>query len=173
MDEKPGPDRSAAILGLIQAWLPVLTVVGGALWGLFTYLGHQSEVQRQSKADTDRDATTRRIEAQKPFLEKQLALYFETAQIAGKLVTLDAKSSEWGEAELRFWALYWSELSMVEHHQVEEAMAQFGDGLKAYKAEQNESTKGTIDSKALDLAHAIRSGIEEAWKGNQAQGGGN
>jgi hypothetical protein len=67
--------------------LPVLTIVGGALWALYTYLDHQSEVQREATRQANKEAITRRLEAQKPFLEKQLALYFEAAQIAGKLVT--------------------------------------------------------------------------------------
>jgi hypothetical protein len=41
------------------------------------------------------DSQTRLIEAQRPFLVKQLDLYFETAQIAGKLVSLDPASEEW------------------------------------------------------------------------------
>jgi hypothetical protein len=168
MEERPGPSHNAtAILAVVQAWLPVLTVVAGGLWGLFTYIDHQKEVQRQSTAESERNAATRRIEAQKPFLEKQLALYFEAAQVAGKLVTLDVKSSDWQSAEQRFWALYWSELSMVEHKIVEQMMVQFGTALKAYKSEQSSATKSAIDSAALDLAHAIRAGIEEAWKGNQ------
>jgi hypothetical protein len=169
MEETRGSSRNAAILSVVLAWLPVLTVVAGGLWGLYTYIDHQNEVQRQSAADSDRDAATRRIEAQRPFLEKQLALYFETAQVAGRLVTLDVKSGDWSDAEQRFWALYWSELSMVEHKIVEQAMVEFGKALKAYKEAPNSETKSAIDIAALNLAHAIRSGIEDAWKGNQLQ----
>jgi hypothetical protein len=169
MEEKQGPSNNTAILGVVQAWLPVLTVVAGGLWGLYTYIDHQNEIQRESASASEHDAATRRIEAQRPFLEKQLALYFETAQVAGRLVTLDVKSSDWSDAEQRFWALYWSELSMVEHKIVEQAMVDFGKALNAYKADPNSSTKGMMDSAALDLAHAIRSGIEDAWKGNQPQ----
>ena len=38
------------LLGLAQAWLPVLTVVGGALWGLFTYLGQAKEAAKTQAA---------------------------------------------------------------------------------------------------------------------------
>jgi hypothetical protein len=33
-------------LALAQAWLPVLAVVDGALWGLFTYLDHAKEAAK-------------------------------------------------------------------------------------------------------------------------------
>lgn len=49
---------------LLQVWLPVVTLVGGALSGLHVYLDQQKQ-----------EAMTRRIEARKPFLEKQLSLY--------------------------------------------------------------------------------------------------
>ena len=42
--------RVQSLLNIIQAWLPVLTVVGGALWALYTYLDHQTEVQREAAA---------------------------------------------------------------------------------------------------------------------------
>jgi hypothetical protein len=41
---------SHGLLGLAQAWLPVLTVVGGALWGLFTYLDHAKEAAKTQAA---------------------------------------------------------------------------------------------------------------------------
>jgi hypothetical protein len=102
------------LLNLIQAWLPVLTVVVGALWGLYTFIDHQKEVAREADRQQSQQAATRLLEAQKPFLEKQLALYFEAAQVVGKLVTLKPGDTEWGNNENRFWQLYWSELSMVE-----------------------------------------------------------
>ena len=123
---EPVQTRTHKYLSILQAWLPVLTVVGGALWGLYTYLDHQKDAQRQAAIQAEKDNATRRIEVRKPFLEKQLALYFETAQIAGRLATLTPESKFWPDTEGRFWALYWSELSMVEDGIVEEAMVAFG-----------------------------------------------
>jgi hypothetical protein len=170
MAESPQETNIQTLLKVIQSWLPVLTVVAGGLWGLYTYIDHQKEIQQQLSAQADRDATTRRIEAQKPFLEKQLALYFETAQIAGQLVTLKHGGTDWDKVEQRFWALYWSELSMVEHGIVESAMKSFGDLLKDYDKSPNDpAAKSALDVGAYELAHAIRSGIESAWSGNQIQ----
>src|SRR5271165_886051 len=124
---------SHGLLGLAQAWLPVLTVVGGALWGLFTYLDHAKEAAKtlaeseqnqaiERKDQSERESRTRLIEAQKPFLDKQLALYLETSQVVGRLVAEDMYWQEWSRDLERFEELYWSELTMVEHTEVASAM---------------------------------------------------
>lgn len=158
---------------LLQIWLPVLTVVGGALWGLYTYLDHQKEAQRLLAIEVRKDAITRTVEARKPFLEKQLALYFETAQVAGKIVTLTPTDDEWKGVERRFWELYWSELSMVEDRAVEEAMVKFSKKLYDYTARKKftvtnvkeEELKRPLFEAAFELAHAIRKSIENEWSG--------
>jgi hypothetical protein len=71
-----------AILSLIQALLPAMTAVIGAVWIAFTYLDQQKEIQRQQSNQATKDSTTRLIKARKPFTDKQLAL-FETPQIVG------------------------------------------------------------------------------------------
>jgi hypothetical protein len=166
-----GEAQTHSLLGVAQSWLPVLTVVGGALWGLYTFIDHQKESNRLLQEQAQRDGQARLIEAQRPFLQKQLDLYFETAQIAGRLVTIKPGTDKWQENETRFWALYWSELSMVEHGVVEAAMKHFGDTLLVYDGKPDDpATRRALESAAYELAHAIRSGIESAWGGNQTQG---
>jgi len=181
------------LLDVVQSWLPVLTVVVGALWGLWTYIesqkaaeelrltqaktfeeqrqAQQKEADAQQRLQVAREASTRRVEAQKPFLTKQLELYFETANVVGKLVTFpltltDEQRKEFDETRRRFNALYWSELSMVEHKNVESAMKDFKEAFDDHMREQQDPMK--IQVKAYELAHAIRSAIESAWNGVEA-----
>lgn len=161
---------SHKLLSLIQAWLPVLTVVVGSLWALYTYLAHQQEVQSAAAVQAQKEAATRLIEARKPFLEKQLALYFETAQITGKLATITPDTGEWEGVERRFWELYWSELSMVEDSVVEAAMVEFGKALADFTstyrtAPDKEEKKRPLHSAAYELAHALRRSMESGWSG--------
>ena len=152
------------LVNLIQAWLPVLTVVVGALWGLYTFIDHQKEVAREADRQQSQQAATRLLEAQKPFLEKQLALYFEAAQVVGKLVTLKPGDTEWGSNENRFWQLYWSELSMVEDRDVEGAMVKVGKQLAEYKKSPNKDENArALEISVYELAHAIRNGIQTTW----------
>ena len=171
----------ASLLELAKSWLPVLSVVVGALWGLYTYMDHQKTARNEaaaslekqlvrSKEQTQRDTRVRLIEAQKPFLDKQLALYFETAQIVGKLVTEPLSSPDWEASTRRFWQLYWSELTMVEHNDVATAMKAFGDQL-GLVAEGRDKLKGVemdaalqiLRSLSLNVAHALRRGVESSW----------
>ena len=55
-------------IDLTTKLLPVLVAVIGGLWGLYTYIDHAKEAR-------EKELLTRRLEAQKPFLDKQLALY--------------------------------------------------------------------------------------------------
>jgi hypothetical protein len=122
-----------------------------------------AEIQIQQNANKAKEEQSRLIEAQRPFLVKQLELYFETAAVVGKLVSIDVNDPNWESLERRYWALYWSELSMVEHRVVEAAMKNFGDTLVRYKVAPIVENKRTLQSAAYNLAHAIRTGIEAAW----------
>jgi hypothetical protein len=93
---------SPAMLDILKAWLPSLTVVIRAIWTLYSYLDHRREIDRAVALQAAHEGITRRIETQKSFLEKQLALYFETAQVTGNLATLklgdkDASKAASGE----------------------------------------------------------------------------
>jgi len=166
---KPLSPWAKAALGLTQSLLAPMTAIIGGLWVVLTYVDGQHESRRKENE-------TRRLEAQRPFLEKQLALYFETAQVTGKLIVLTPDDKNWPETEKRFWALYWSELSMVEDSGVEEAMVKFSRQLIDYttvrksqkdhnQAIDDMQLKGNLEGAALDLAHAIRASIETRWSG--------
>jgi hypothetical protein len=77
--------------------------------GCIPNLDHQKEIARATDVQQKQQATARLLEAQRPFLEKQLSLHFEAAQVASKLVTLKP-GADWDNTETRFWQLYWSEL---------------------------------------------------------------
>ena len=155
---------------LLVKLLPVLAAISGGLWGLYTYIDHTKETHRLEQMEREKDQRNRLLEAQRPFLEKQLALYFETAQIIGQLVALEQKDDPaWAKVRQRFWALYWSELSMVESREVEQAMVQFGEKLTQVGDALNKdqttffSARSEMNNKAYIVAHAIRSSIEASW----------
>jgi hypothetical protein len=126
----------------------IVTVVGAA-WIAITYF-------RSEKAA----AIARLFESRRPFLELQLKLYTETAQIAGKIVVPGLPQNERQAAVRRFWELFWSELAVVEGDQVERAMVQVGQALR--KMEQGEPL-GVLEQAVLNLAHALRDDIMSEW----------
>jgi hypothetical protein len=151
------------VADVLKIWLPVLTGVGGGLWAFWLYIDHKREARRLDREQRQKEARTRLIEGQKPFLELQLRLYMETAQVAGQLVTFEWNSDQWKNSRQRFWALYWSELSMVESKDVETAMEQFGEALITYERMPDEVSQHALQIRAYHLAHAIRSSIESGW----------
>ena len=162
MPEKTGT-QSVGIAGIIQVWLPILTVVIGGAWGLFTYINAQKAAGEQRQVEQEKLTRAREQEAQQPFLKKQLELYLETSQVIGKLVTLDPAESDWKSAEARYWALYWSELSLVEHDVVKQAMQKYAGALSGYKAAPGTQSKSVLQDQTYKLAIALREGISSSW----------
>ena len=173
-DRKPRKEQAlspltVAILALIQGLLPALSAVAGGLWVAFTYLDHQKEARQQQEEQSKRDNRTRLLEARKQFIDKQLALYIETAQIAGKLVSTDTSvpTDEWRAASRRFEQLYWTELSMVEDDNVKGAMEDFYGHLLWVNEQSsvvpNEKWR-EIQHSSYRLARALRTSIEASWE---------
>jgi hypothetical protein len=164
----PMPPRSVA--EIIRVWWPYLVGIASAAAFLFTWMGDQRKMEENRRVETENrrmDAEKlsqlRLLEAKKPFLDKQLALYFETAQVVGNLVSLKPESEGWKASLARYWQLYWSELSMVEHRYVETGMAAFGHQLKIFERDPTEYNKGQLNDLAYKLAHRFRAAIEEGW----------
>jgi hypothetical protein len=74
-EKEPLSPKTKAILALIQGLLPAMTAIVGGLWVAITYLEQQKEARAQQEIQAQRDNKTRLLEARKPFLDKQLALY--------------------------------------------------------------------------------------------------
>ena len=132
----------------IEVWIKALSILGAVVafcWGVFQFVsGQNAQVE------------TRRIEATKPFLERQLKLYTEVTQAAAILAT-SRKPDELDVANKKFWTLYWGELALVEDKKVEAAMVQFGQALEAG------SVGKQLEGHSLTLAHACRDSLAESW----------
>ena len=157
----------------IKRWDILIKGIGAvavliSIW--FTYYQYNNSLkkekqEREERAAKDAQQKEREIQAalresQKPFLERQLNLYFEAASTASKLSTLgDGPPRE--EARKRFWQLYWGELSLVEDKEVEAAMVRFGTALAQF--ENNQINKFELQKKSLELAHSCRKSLEQSW----------
>lgn len=132
----------------LDAWIKTLTLLGAVVafgWGVIQFIANQRA-----------QAETRRIEATKPFLERQLKLYTEATQAAATLAT-SKKPEELDSASKKFWSLYWGELALVEDKRVEAAMVQFGRALEAGAVGQQ------LQQHSLALAHACRDSLADSW----------
>jgi hypothetical protein len=103
-----------------------------------------------------RTEETRRIEATKPFLERQLKLYTEASQIVAVLATAE-DPGEKRHAYKRFRELYWGEMVLVENEDVERAMVNVKDAIERHAGQ------GDLQSLSLNLAHACRHSLARSW----------
>src|SRR5258708_11500989 len=78
---------------VVPAFLPVFIAVVGGVWAVWLFLAAQREATATAtKHDAD-TAQVRLIEAQKPFLDKQLELYMRASKAVGTLITVDKNDS--------------------------------------------------------------------------------
>ena len=125
--------------------LSILGAVVTFAWGVYQ---HVESGKKQ--------AETRRIEATKPFPDRQLKLYTEATQSAATLATTE-DPSERSAAMKWFWSLYWGELALVEDRGVEAAMVMLGKGLEKGGPQQE------LKQLSLKLAHAARESLADSW----------
>jgi hypothetical protein len=171
----PLTPRTQALLALIQGLLPVMTAIVGALWIAWTYLNDQrakSEIDAQNRAhDMKQSGTESRIrllEAQKPFLDKKLQIYFETGTIAGKLINAQPNTPEWNQLRDQFWALRWSEMEMVGTPTIRERMRGVAEALSIlHKKPEGDPDRGEahyLRWMVECLADELRSSTEASWR---------
>jgi len=133
-----------------------LLAVAAFFWGIYTYRENARQQLAKEDAEARRTADTRRIEATRPYLDKQLTLYTEATKVTVTIAT-SSDSKEIEKATRRFWELYWGELGLVEHDDVETAMVNFGKALDAKEGQ------GELARLALYLAKACRAELAVSW----------
>lgn len=142
-----GRDRISFTLAVAKQaliWLGICILLAALGWSIISYVTTM-RVQ----------AETRKIEARRPFLERQLALYTEATKIAAQLATATDVEAN-AAAEMRFWQLYWGELGMVEDAGVEMAMINYGACL-------NNPDCTELKRLSLALACACRQSLSSSW----------
>ncbi|MBI1735352.1 MAG: hypothetical protein HYR51_09275 [Candidatus Rokubacteria bacterium] len=140
-------------------WLKVLGLVGAMasfIWGVYQWRVKSDHELTQARYEAARLVASRKIEATKPFLERQLKLYTDASQIAAVLATT-RDGAERAKATKRFWELYWGELALVENEAVETAMVALGDAL------QRNSPPPELQQLSLRLARACRISLDRSW----------
>ena len=111
-------------------------------------------------------STERSIELSRPYYEKQLDLYLESARVAARLAALKKDDPSYPETVNRFWELYWGELAFVESESVERLMVEI---CRTYVSPENKSrctsSPDSHQGQALALAHHESQEIRRRWTG--------
>lgn len=135
----------------LESTIKVLSILGAVItfaWGVYQYTEGE-KLQRE----------TRRIEATKPYLERQLNAYSEAVRSASSIVTAMALKREKDRtaSERRFWEIYYGDFALVEDAFTAAAMKAFGDALKQKAPEEK------LTELALELARICRNSLATSW----------
>ncbi len=136
--------------------LAALGAILSFLWGIWVWRDKSAQELAHARIEAQRLAESHRIEATKPFLERQLKLYTEASQVAAVLAT-STEAAELLRATERFWELYWGELALVENKEVQAAMVALGRAL------ETSADKKEVQQLSLRLAHACRRSLDKSW----------
>lgn len=174
--------RSSALLRLskrytviaVAAWTVAAALIAG-VWKIYEFQTEQARLLNESLAKqppaiVERDeppsqaALTRRIEAQRPFLQKKLDVFFEIVQQAQRLTEWehDPKGETWKQATGRFWELRWGELEMVAGAGVRNAALLVGQQVtetEELPSRDRHDLRWAVEC----LADELRFVIEHAW----------
>lgn len=150
--DQPRNSTAETLLKLLSPLLAVAAFV----WGIYTYRDTSQQQLARQKADAERTAETRRIEATRPYLDKQLTLYTEATKVTASLATT-TDEKERAKSKKRFMELYWGELGLVERDSVSRAMVKFREAL------DRNASAGELGILALAVAHACRDELAVSW----------
>lgn len=154
----PFSPKTERVLTLVQVMFPMLTAIAAAVWAVNGYLDEQKNARAQAEAAQ----RTRQTEARRPFLELQLSTYTNASAIAGKLASLAPETPQWKDARDNFYALYWSQLSLVEDDDVKARMVGINRALQTFEA--NKETRPILQSAVYCLAVTLKESIARNWQ---------
>lgn len=141
-------------------WLKLGAIIGGFgsfLWGVYQWRMKSLQDLDHEKAEAERVAANRTMEATKPFLDRQLAMYSEASRVAAVLASPDVNDDDRSKAMKEFWLLYYGELAMVESPDVAEAM----DAIK--ETLEHNPTQQQLAQVSLNLTQACRLSLDQSW----------
>lgn len=104
--------------------------------------------------------STRQNEFRKTFWAEQLGMYRKVCSAAAAIAIASNIDSVKTERKV-FWNLYWGELSIIEHPEVKDAMAEYGTQLNLVEAYR--AAPASLKLLSFDLARACRLSLAKTW----------
>jgi len=145
-----------------------LTAAVIAAWAVFTWSADRLKESENRRAESERQAQVRIFEARKPFLDRQLDVYFEITKLAGKLAALAPNQQEWSGLKERFFEIYFGELNAIGDQDVwfeANTIAGALNRLELGRDKKEYQQKDFFDLKdgSFRMGREIRKSIEKQW----------
>ena len=84
-------------------FLSIIGAIGSFVWGVWVWQDKADKERAQARLDAARYAETRRVEAAKPFLDRQLALFTEATQVASFIAKATGSTASSPSASCAAW----------------------------------------------------------------------
>jgi hypothetical protein len=154
-------------------FLPLLTVIAAVVGVSLSikqfYVAQDKEraarvVEENQRMEAGRkEAETKERESKKPFLDRQLAAYFDACEAASTIAMLPVENPKRRSAEERFRQMYLGEFALVEDASVATAKTNFFNCLEELDASDTTCTVEPNRSEKLkDLSWALASSCRDA-----------
>ncbi|MET4356913.1 hypothetical protein ABIC08_006878 [Bradyrhizobium sp. RT9b] len=123
---------------LFERLIPMLVPVAGGLWAVILFTNSQSELAAKAAVEQAAQSRARLVEAQKPFIEYQFAVYKDLTKLLGEMLFYYEQPGErekWFRNYDSYWRLTSGTMHFVESDTVRDAVNDFNVVLEKYRAD--------------------------------------
>jgi hypothetical protein len=132
------------------------------IWGVFVWRDKATQDRDAITREQNSVAITRKIEATRPFLEHQLAIYVDTIKTV-ETIASSQKLEVIRPTTDHFWQLYWGELVLVEDKTVADAAKHIKTALDDQNGRREQQDQRELEQLSHNLALACRESLDRSW----------
>jgi len=139
----------------IKIWGAIITVAT-IIIGIIQFSAQQRNLQESELEAFERQST---LEFERRLWEKQLLIYSEIADVAGKLATSASDEEQFELAVNKFYEKYWGGMVLVEDSTVSQSMMKFDREIQDYL--KGRSSENDLKVRAYHLAKTCKESAEK------------
>ena len=139
----------------IKIWGAIITLVT-IIVGIIQFGTQQRNLQVSELKAFERQSS---LEFERRLWEKQLSVYSELADVAGKLATSTSDAEQFDLAVSKFYEKYWGGMVLVEDSTVSQSMMKFDREIQDYL--KGRSSENDLKVRAYHLAKTCKKSAEK------------
>ena len=162
--EQQQPSTRERTLRLFERLLPILIAVAGGIWAVVLFTNNRTEVAARQVSEQAAYSRARLVEAQKPFIDHQFAIYKDLTRLLGELLVFrEGDRPKWDKNYDEYWRVHIGPMHFVEDATVREANLKFGEALESYRQVGNADTYRKVRETSEALIIAMKNDLKASW----------
>jgi len=156
-------------LPVVTAIVPVMTAIIGGLWIVFTYIENQKVAEQNRITAQEKERKLRVIEARKPFLDRQFALYLRISELVSMLLSTptlgdDFKvSTDFKKIAREIEGISSGDVYMLGDLEVIQRAGELAGAVRAVLGSPNPDATSDMEIKGRELVTAMGKSIRDSW----------